>query len=178
MVYVTSNAILRSCLTEAINKISYGYYTVDIPWNLSYYLQSPMNMFHSPNSAPNSKHILPTTSDVPLNGTDTFISDNSQNIMTRLNNSTDSHTDSSSSVPFCNSPTELFINVSSSYPPRLTTTTKKTMFVRALFDYDPNMDTGLPGRDQYPFVLGVMVIRRDTYDQLIYACLATTYHNN
>ncbi|CAH8646743.1 unnamed protein product [Schistosoma mattheei] len=105
-----------------------------------------MNVFHSPNSAPNSKHILPTASDVPLNGTDTFISDNSQTIMTRLNNSTDSHANSSSSVPFCNSPTELFINVSSSCPPRLTTTTKKTMYVRALFDYDPNMDTGLPGR--------------------------------
>lgn len=119
---------------------------MDIPCNLPYYLQSPMNVFHSPNSAHNSKHILPTTSDVPLNGTDTFISNNSQTIMTRLNNSTDSHANSSSSVPFCNSPTELFINVSSSCPPRLTTTTKKTMYVRALFDYDPNMDTGLPGR--------------------------------
>ncbi|CAH8682429.1 unnamed protein product [Schistosoma rodhaini] len=105
-----------------------------------------MNVFHSSNSVPNSKHILPTTSDLPLNGTNTCISDNSQNIMTRLNNSTDSYTNNSLSVPFCNSPTELFTNVSSSCPPRLTTTPKKTMYVRALFDYDPNMDTGLPSR--------------------------------
>ncbi|CAH8597169.1 unnamed protein product [Schistosoma turkestanicum] len=109
-----------------------------------------MNVFNSPNTLSVSKHILSTSStSMQLNGTNTYTSDNNDSeniIMTQLNNSTDSYTNNSSSVPFYNSPTELFSNISSSCPPRLTTTSKKTMYVRALFDYDPNMDNGLPSR--------------------------------
>ncbi|KAK4474973.1 hypothetical protein MN116_002075 [Schistosoma mekongi] len=106
-----------------------------------------MDILCSSNSNSVPKHILAASGDIRLNGMSTTSQDNtSQNIMKQLNNSADSYTNNSLSTPYCGSQTELSSNVSSSTPPRLTTTTKKTMHVRALFDYDPNSDTGLPSR--------------------------------
>ncbi|TNN13898.1 Disks large 4 [Schistosoma japonicum] len=106
-----------------------------------------MDILCSSNSDSVPKHILAESGDIQLNGISTTNQSNtSRSIMKQLNNPADSYANNSPSTPCCDSQSELSSNVSSFTPPRLTTTTKKTMHVRALFDYDPNSDTGLPSR--------------------------------
>ncbi|CAH8646731.1 unnamed protein product [Heterobilharzia americana] len=97
-------------------------------------------------SSPGFQRNLPQCSNIKYNSVTTASDHCSQNTMTHLNISSDTFTDNSSSMPLFNCPTEIFSNTSSSSSRCLITTNKKTMFVRALFDYNPIMDSGLPSR--------------------------------
>ncbi|CAH8874015.1 unnamed protein product [Trichobilharzia szidati] len=88
--------------------------------------------YSSSNPIPTSQHNIASYSNTKYNGVNTITEDTSQNKMTHL-------------MPSSDCPSVVFHDRPSS-PRRLTTTNKKTMHVRALFDYDPTMDSGLPSR--------------------------------
>nr|CAH8874516.1 unnamed protein product [Trichobilharzia regenti] len=88
--------------------------------------------YSSSNPIPTSQHNLPSYSNTKYNGVNTITEDTSQNNMKHL-------------MPSSDCPSIVFHERPSS-PRRLITTNKKTMHVRALFDYDPTMDSGLPSR--------------------------------